>query len=173
MPEVTCDDQRVIEDESAVEVGGDVFTVRAARPADLPDLVAMLADDPLGSVREGAPPAAYEAAFEAIDADPRQLLAVLTTADGAIVGTLQLTVIPGLSRGGALRGQIEAVRVHSGFRGRGLGGPFVRWAIDEARRRGCALVQLTTDRSRVDAHRFYTRLGFVDSHVGMKLDLRG
>jgi GNAT superfamily N-acetyltransferase len=166
MSEVTCDDRGVIEDEKVVAVGGDVFTVRAARPADLPDVVTMLADDPLGSAREGAPPAAYEAAFEEIDADPRQLLAVLTAADGAIVGTL-------LSRGGALRGQIEAVRVHSGLRGRGLGGPFVRWAIDEARRRGCAMVQLTTDRSRVDAHRFYARLGFVDSHIGMKLDLRG
>lgn len=98
---------------------------------------------------------------------------LLTAPDGAVVGTLQLTVIPGLSRGGALRGQIEAVRVHSELRGRGLGGPFVRWAIDEARRRGCAMVQLTTDRSRVDAHRFYARLGFVDSHIGMKLDLRG
>jgi len=173
MPGVTCDDRRVIENESAVEVDGEVFTVRAARPADLPELVAMLADDPLGSAREGAPPAAYEQAFAAIDADPRQLLAVLTAAGGAIVGTLQLTTIPGLSRGGALRGQIEAVRVHSGHRGRGLGSPFIRWAIDEARRRGCAIVQLTTDRSRVDAHRFYERLGFVDSHIGMKLDLRG
>ena len=172
MPVVTCDDRWVIENES-VEVGGEVFAVRAARRADLPDIVAMLADDPLGSAREGAPPAAYESAFEAIDADPRQLLAVLTAADGAVVGTLQLTTIPGLSRGGALRGQIEAVRVHSRWRGRGLGGPFLRWAIGEARRRGCAVVQLTTDRSRVDAHRFYERLGFVDSHVGMKLDLRG
>jgi GNAT superfamily N-acetyltransferase len=162
----------MIEDLGAVEVGGDVFTVREARQADLPELVGMLADDPLGSRREGAAPAAYEAAFAAIDADPRQLLAVLTAADGAIVGTLQLTMIPGLSRGGALRGQIEAVRVRSGYRGRGLGSPFIRWAVDEARRRGCAVVQLTTDRSRVDAHRFYQRLGFVDSHIGMKLDLR-
>ncbi|MGI5126624.1 GNAT family N-acetyltransferase [Pseudonocardia sp. CA-107938] len=133
----------------------------------------MLADDPLGSTREGAPLAAYEAAFEAIDADPRQLLAVLEAADGVVVGTLQLTVIPGLSRGGALRAQIEAVRVHSAYRGRRLGSPFIRWAIDEARRRGCVLVQLTTDKSRVDAHRFYRRLGFVDSHVGMKLSLQG
>jgi GNAT superfamily N-acetyltransferase len=173
MPGVTCDDRWVAENESVVQVDGEVFTIRAARRADLPDVVAMLADDPLGRAREGAPPAAYETAFAAIDADPRQLLAVMTTSAGAVVGTLQLTTIPGLSRGGALRGQIEAVRVHSGHRGRGLGSPFVRWAVDEARRRGCAVVQLTTDKSRVDAHRFYRRLGFVDSHIGMKLDLRG
>lgn len=147
------------------------FTVRPATRADLPDLVTMLADDPLGRSREGAPAPVYEAAFDRIDADPNQLLAVLTGPAGAVVGTLQLTVIPGLSRGGATRGQIEAVRIRADHRGRGLGGPFVRWAVDEARRRGCALVQLTTDRSRRDAHRFYARLGFVDSHVGMKLDL--
>lgn len=154
-----------------VIVGEERYTVRPARRADLPELVAMLADDALGSSREGAPAAAYEAAFERIDADPNQLLAVLESGAGHVVGTLQLTTIPGLSRGGALRAQIEAVRVHSSLRGHGVGGPFLRWAIDEARRQGCALLQLTTDRSRVDAHRFYARLGFVDSHVGMKLDL--
>ena len=163
----------MIDDAQAVRVDGETFTVRRARRADLPQLVAMLADDELGRSREAAPPTAYEEAFDRIDADPNQLLAVLTTAEGSIVGTLQLTTIAGLSRGGALRGQIEAVRVHSAHRGSGLGRPFVQWAIDEARRRGCVLVQLTTDRSRVDAHRFYDRLGFVDSHVGMKLDLTG
>jgi GNAT superfamily N-acetyltransferase len=159
------------DDVQLVQVDGQSYAVRAARRSDLPELVAMLADDPLGSGREGAPLAAYEAAFARIDADPNQLLAVLAAADGTIAGTLQLTTIAGLSRGGALRGQIEAVRVHAARRGRGLGRPFVQWAIDEARRRGCVLVQLTTDRSRVAAHRFYARLGFVDSHVGMKLDL--
>lgn len=147
------------------------YFVRRARREDLPGLVAMLTDDPLGATREGAPPAAYGSAFETIDADPRQLLACLVTESGALVGTLQLTMIPGLSRGGALRGQIEAVRVHSAHRSRGLGTPLLRWAVDEARRRGCAIVQLTTDRSRADAHRFYERLGFVDSHRGFKLTL--
>ncbi|MFC4944894.1 GNAT family N-acetyltransferase [Pseudonocardia sp. GCM10023141] len=131
----------------------------------------MLADDPLGSIREGATPEAYGSAFDLIDADPNQLLACLVTEPGAVVGMLQLTTIPGLSRGGALRGQIEAVRIHSAHRGAGLGSPFLQWAVDEARRRGCVLVQLTTDRSRADAHRFYERLGFVDSHLGFKLVL--
>jgi GNAT superfamily N-acetyltransferase len=84
---------------------------------------------------------------------------------------MQLTFIPGLARRGALRAQIEAVRVADGLRGTGLGSAMLRWAIDEARRRGCALVQLTTDKSRGDAHRFYRRLGFVASHEGMKLTL--
>lgn len=152
-------------------VDGVTFHVRRARRDDLPGLVAMLTDDPLGATREGAPAAAYGSAFERIDADPRQLLACLVTESGAVVGTLQLTMIPGLSRGGALRAQIEAVRVHSAHRGGGLGTPFLRWAIDEARRQGCVLVQLTTDRSRAAAHRFYARLGFADSHRGFKLDL--
>ena len=94
----------------------------------------------------------------------------MVAVDGAdVVATLQLSVLPGLSRQGALRGQVEAVRVAAGHRGRGLGAAMLRWAIEEARRRGCALVQLTTDKSRDDAHRFYERLGFVASHQGMKL----
>jgi ribosomal protein S18 acetylase RimI-like enzyme len=152
-------------------LGEDEFVIRPARRADLPDLVALLADDPLGRGREGAPQAAYEAAFEQLEADPAQLLAVLTAADGTVVGMLQLTTIPGLSRGGALRAQIESVRVHGAFRGRGLGRHFFAWAIAESRRRGCALVQLTSDRTRAGARAFYARLGFVDSHVGYKLDL--
>jgi len=91
--------------------------------------------------------------------------------DGQIVGTLQLSFLPGLARRGALRAQIEAVRVAQGERGSGLGAAMMGWAIEEARRRGCALVQLTTDKSRADAHRFYARLGFVASHEGMKLAL--
>jgi GNAT superfamily N-acetyltransferase len=90
---------------------------------------------------------------------------------GAVVGTLQLTVIPGLARRGALRGQVEAVRVRSDQRGTGLGTRLMDWAIEESRRRGCALVQLTSDSSRVDAHRFYEGLGFVASHQGFKLAL--
>jgi ribosomal protein S18 acetylase RimI-like enzyme len=134
--------------------------------------VRLLADDPLGRDREGADPAPYGRAFALIDTDPAQLLVVAV--DGTeVVGTLQLSVIPGLSRRGALRAQVEAVRVRSDARGRGIGEAMVRWAIGESRRRGCALVQLTTDVSRTDAHRFYERLGFVPSHVGLKLALDG
>jgi GNAT superfamily N-acetyltransferase len=133
--------------------------------------VALLADDPLGRGREGAERSAYDAAFTQIDASDEQLLACLTTSSDDVVGTLQLTFIRGLSRSGALRGQLEAVRVHSSYRDRGLGRLFVQWAIDECRSRGCELLQLTSDRSRVDAHRFYERLGFVDSHRGLKLGL--
>ena len=130
----------------------------------------MLADDPLGARREQPGDPAYLAAFTALAADPRQLL-VVAEQDGAPVGTLQLTFIPGLSRRGATRAQIEAVRVRADRRGSGLGQELVRWAIDTARERGCVLVQLTTDNSRTDAHRFYERLGFQASHVGMKLPL--
>jgi GNAT superfamily N-acetyltransferase len=151
-------------------VAGEQYDVRRATAADLPALVAMLADDELGATRETAPLDAYERAFAAVDADPNQYLAVLVR-DGTPVGTLQLTFVPGLARGGALRAQIEAVRVHSSTRGRGLGELFLQWAVDEARRRGAALVQLTTDRARTDAHRFYERLGFVHTHLGMKLTL--
>ncbi len=91
--------------------------------------------------------------------------------DGQIVGTMQLSFLPGLARRGALRAQIEAVRVAQSQRGSGLGAAMMGWAIEEARRRGCALVQLTTDKSRTDAHRFYARLGFVATHEGMKLAL--
>jgi GNAT superfamily N-acetyltransferase len=145
--------------------------IRRATRADLPALVALLADDPLGATRESADPAAYARAFDAVDADAHQVL-VCAEEGGEVVGTVQLTLIPGLSRGGMLRGQIEAVRVRADRRGSGLGRQLVEWAVDEARRRGCGLVQLTTDRSRTDAHRFYAALGFVDSHRGFKLDLQ-
>ena len=149
--------------------------LRAAVAADLPDLVRMLAADSLGSSREGDPSdpeqlEPYRRAFAEIDADPAHLLLVAEAA-GTVVGTLQLSVLPGLARRGAPRAQIEAVRVGASMRGRGLGELMLRWCIDEARRRGCRLVQLTTDKSRADAHRFYRRLGFVASHEGMKLTL--
>lgn len=131
----------------------------------------MLADDQLGATRDDPDDLEpYLLAFEQIEADPNQLLVVVTT-DDEPVGTLQLTIIPGLARRGALRGQIEAVRIRADHRGSGLGADLVRWAIDESRRRGCALVQLTSDVSRLDAHRFYERLGFVPSHTGFKLKL--
>lgn len=143
---------------------------RAAR-ADVPAIVAMLADDPLGAARENtADTSGYLAAFDRIDADPGELL-IVADRDGEVVGTLQLTFLHGLSRGGATRAQIEAVRVRSDARSEGLGRRLVEWAVDESRRRGCQLVQLTSDRSRTDAHRFYEQLGFADTHVGYKLTL--
>jgi GNAT superfamily N-acetyltransferase len=144
--------------------------IRRATAGDVPAIVAMLADDPLGAKRERPGDPAYAEAFEEIDADPRQVLAV-AVAGGEVVGTLQLTFIPGLSRLGATRALIEAVRVRADQRGGGLGGRLIRWAVDTARDRGAAMVQLTTDASRKDAHRFYERLGFTASHVGMKLPL--
>nr|WP_221471838.1 GNAT family N-acetyltransferase [Amycolatopsis umgeniensis] len=129
----------------------------------------MLADDQIGSTRDSTDDLTpYLEAFEEIDADPSHLLIVADDA-GEAVGTLQLSIIPGLARKGALRGQIEAVRVRASHRGSGLGGDLMKWAIDESRRRGCALVQLTSDVKREDAHRFYERLGFEASHTGFKL----
>lgn len=145
--------------------------VRPSTRADVPAIVALLADDPLGAAREDLGDlTAYEEAFDRIDADPAHALVVLDDG-GTVVGTLQLTLLPGLSRRGALRAQIEAVRVASTHRGQRLGEQLVEWAISESRRRGAVLVQLTTDASRTDAHRFYERLGFAPSHVGMKLAL--
>ena len=112
----------------------------------------------------------YEAAFAAVDADPAHLL-VVADDGGTVAGTLQLSFVPGLSRRGTLRAQVEGVQVAAAARGRGLGAAMVRWTVEEARRRGAALVQLTTDKRRSDAHRFYERLGFVASHEGMKLEL--
>lgn len=144
--------------------------LRRAVTGDVPALVALLADDPLGAGRETTDGdlAPYRRAFGLVDADPAHVLLVAVEGDD-VVGTLQLTVVPGLARGGALRGQIEAVRVAGVARGRGLGAAMVGWAVAESRRRGCVLVQLTTDKSRTDARRFYERLGFVASHEGMKL----
>ena len=146
------------------------IAIRQACLDDVPAIVAMLADDPLGAARERPGDPRYAEAFAELDADPRQLLAV-AEAGGEVVGTLQLTFISGLSRVGATRAQIEAVRVRADQRGAGLGQRLIEWAVGEARRRGCVLVQLTSDASRADAHRFYERLGFIASHVGMKLVL--
>ena len=143
---------------------------RRARLPDLPAIVAMLADDMLGTGREttgGEIPRQYHDAFAEIANDPNQFLCVVEDGE-AIVGTLQLTFIPGLARKGAKRGQIEAVRVANGRRGEGIGEAMFAWALDECRARGCSLVQLTTDRARPDAHRFYERLGFEPTHVGYK-----
>ncbi|MBM7772804.1 GNAT superfamily N-acetyltransferase [Actinokineospora baliensis] len=144
--------------------------IRPATAADVPAIVAMLADDPLGAAREQPGDPRYDEAFVEIAADQRQVL-VVAELDGEVVGTLQLTFTPGLSRVGATRATIEGVRVHSAQRGSGLGQALIEWAVDAAKERGAILVQLTTDVSRKDAHRFYERLGFVASHIGMKLPL--
>lgn len=146
------------------------ISFRRAREADLPAIIALLADDELGQRREDSsyPPAeSYRDAFKAIDADANQFLAVAMDEE-IIVGTLQLTFIPGLSRKGAWRGQIEAVRIAASRRSGGLGRQMFEWAIAECRARGCNLVQLTTDRDRLDAHRFYEQLGFEATHIGYK-----
>ncbi len=146
--------------------------VRPARSADLSAIVDLLADDPLGATRErpGEPVAAcYEEAFA--DIQRQGSLVLVAELAGRVVGCLQLTLIPGLSHQGALRGQIEAVRVAGDLRGRRIGERLVREAVERARRAGCRLVQLTSHTSRTDARRFYERLGFVASHVGMKLPL--
>lgn len=155
-------------------VRGSNLVLRAAGADDLPAIVRLLADDQLGASRDGITDAAdlqpYLRAFEVVDADPAHLLLVAADSE-QVVATMQLSFIPGLARCGALRAQIEAVRVRQDYRSKGLGAALIDWAIGESRRRGCALVQLTTDKSRADAHRFYERLGFVASHEGLKLML--
>jgi GNAT superfamily N-acetyltransferase len=152
---------------------------RDARREDVPVIVAMLADDFLGADREPAHQSdgggadvddAYFTAFDQIESDPRNRL-IVAESDGRVAGTLQLTLLPGLSRHGMLRAQIEAVRVAAWTRGQGLGRQMIAWTVDEARRAGCGLVQLTSDKRRVDAIRFYESLGFEPSHEGLKLSL--
>ncbi|MEU0199077.1 MULTISPECIES: GNAT family N-acetyltransferase [unclassified Streptomyces] len=145
--------------------------IRAAVADDVPAIVGMLADDPLGAQRESPDDLApYLTALERLSADPNQHL-VVAVRGGRVVGTLQLTVIPGLSRRGATRSVIEGVRIHADERGSGLGTQLIEWAIAESRDQGCQLVQLTSDKTRTDAHRFYERLGFTASHTGFKLPL--
>ena len=148
---------------------------RRAQRADVPALVHLLADDALGAQREADVlplPDAYWRAFDAIDADPNNEL-VVALHDGVIVGLLQLTFIPYLTHQGAWRAQIEGVRVAAAHRSSGIGGRLFAWAIERARERGCRMVQLTSDKARPDAIRFYQRLGFVASHEGLKLQLGG
>ena len=148
------------------------ITIRRARPGDISAIVAMLADDPLGKTRERLEeplPHSYSKAFEAIERDPNIQLVVAQDTAGGVVGCLQLCILPGLSSQGACRGLIEDVRVASHCRSRGVGEQMVRWALSEARARGCKLVELLTHQTRVDAQRFYERLGFQRSHVGMTI----
>lgn len=147
--------------------------MRRATRADLPAIVALLADDTLGAGREDASlplNAAYLSAFEAIERDENQFLAVAEQ-DGALLGCLHLTFLPGISRLGAWRGQVESVRVAAAARGSGLGRRMLEWAAETARARGCTLVQLTTDKTRPEAHRFYENLGYQPTHIGYKLPL--
>lgn len=146
---------------------------RKARLDDLDSIVRLLATDSLGANREDASTPlnpAYVDAFSAVDRDPNQYLAVVLD-DGDIIGTLQVSFIPNISRKGAWRAQIEAVRIDASVRGGGLGRRMFEWAFEEARARGCEIVQLTCDSSREDAHGFYEALGFVASHVGFKKNL--
>lgn len=155
-------------------VEGGTIGLRTAGRGDVPTIVALLAADPIGATRDGMASdedmSPYLDAFAAIDADPAHLL--LVAVDGrSVIGTMQLSFLPGMARRGSRRAQIEAVRVSPDHRDRGIGGAMLRWAVGEARRRDCALVQLPSDRARSDAHRFYERLGFVASHDGFKLHL--
>jgi ribosomal protein S18 acetylase RimI-like enzyme len=147
-------------------------TIRRATRDDVGAIVAMLADDPLGSARERIEdplPPSYFRAVEALERDPNIQLMVAADGDGTVVGCLQLCILPGLSSQGASRALIEDVRVATRCRSRGIGEQLVRWAVAEARARGCKLVELLTHHTRVDAQRFYKRLGFQPSHVGMTL----
>ncbi|WP_433272044.1 GNAT family N-acetyltransferase [Actinosynnema sp. CS-041913] len=145
--------------------------IRCATAADVPAIVALLADDEIGAHRETPDDLSpYLRSFAAIDASPRESL-VVAERDGEVVGTLQLTVLPGLSQRGMVRAQVEGVRVAGKLRGEGLGEELVRWAVAEARVRGCSIVQLMSDQRRADAHRFYSRLGFQPTHQGFKLRL--
>jgi GNAT superfamily N-acetyltransferase len=155
----------------SVEVAGRTFGISRANVGDVPALVALLADDDLGRGRETADLTRYLEAFSKIDADPRQFLVVVTDEAAAVVGTMQLTLIPGLSRKGATRLQIEAVRLASPVRGSGLGTALMEWAHEFGREHGAVLAQLTSDKSRPDAHRFYERLGYSASHEGFKRPL--
>jgi ribosomal protein S18 acetylase RimI-like enzyme len=146
------------------------ITIRRARREDVATIIAMLADDPLGSGRERLEdplPSSYFKAFETVDRDPNIQLVVAEEQGGAVIGCLQLCILPGLSSQGASRALIEDVRVNSQRRSRGIGEQLVQWAVAEARAKGCKLVELLTHSTRVDAQRFYARLGFKASHVGM------
>ena len=147
------------------------ITIRRARRDDVGTIVAMLADDALGGPREQIEdplPASYFTAFERLDRDENIQL-VVAEEGGVVIGCLQLCILPGLSSQGSSRGLIEDVRVASRLRSRGIGERLVQWAVTEARGKGCKLVELLTHHTRVDAQRFYERLGFARSHVGMTL----
>jgi GNAT superfamily N-acetyltransferase len=147
---------------------------RQARRADLPPIVRMLADDELGSQRERVEnplPESYYSAFDQINNDPNHEL-IVADLDGEVIGTLHLMFLPSVSFQGGMRAQVESVRVDKRFQNKGIGSGMMKWTMDRARQRGAHVVQLTTHSSRVDAHRFYERLGFKGSHLGMKMSLK-
>jgi len=149
-------------------------TFRLAKRADLPSIVRMLADDELGSQRERMEnplPESYSSAFEQIDQDPNHEL-IVAEKDGEVIGTLHLMFLPSVSSQGGLRAQVESVRINRRFQSRGIGSQMMKWVMERAKQRGAKMVQLMTHKSRVDAHRFYERLGFKGSHLGMKLNLK-
>ncbi len=148
---------------------------RAARKEDVPSIVAMIAHDKLGKLREDYKdplPEKYYRAFQNIDSDPNQELIVIESEDNKIIGTMQLSFIQYLTYQGGIRAQIEAVRIHEEERGKGIGENLFLWAIERAKERGAHLLQLTTDKKRPEAIKFYRKLGFVDSHEGMKLHFK-
>ena len=147
---------------------------RLATRDDLPSIVRLLADDDLGSQREQYEdplPESYYSAFEQIHRDPNHEL-IVAERDGEVIGTLHLIFLPSVSFQGALRAQVESVRVDKRFQSRGIGSEMMKWTLERARQRGAQIIQLTTHKSREDAHRFYERLGFQGSHLGMKLSLK-
>ena len=151
-----------------------VIIFRLATRADLPSIVCMLADDELGSQRErfeNPLPESYYSAFEQINNDPNHEL-IVAEKDGEVIGTLHLMFLPSVSFQGGLRAQVESVRVDKKFQSQGVGSEMMKWAMERARQRGAHVVQLTTHTSRLDAHRFYERLGFEGSHLGMKMSLK-
>jgi len=146
---------------------------RIATHADVPSIVRLLADDELGSLREkyeNPIPTSYYSAFELIDKDPNHEL-IVAELDGEVIGTLHLMFLPSLSFQGGLRAQVESVRVDTQYQNQGIGSEMMKWAIQRAKDRNAHIVQLTTHKSRADAHRFYERLGFKGTHLGMKLSL--
>jgi len=158
--------------DALFDLPGGPFTLRPALAGDIAAIVGLLADDQLRAAEESTEDLApYLAAFTAIDTSPDHHLVVVVDPAGRVVATEQLSLLPGLARAGSTRLQIEAVRVSSGLRGNGLGSAMIEWAVEYGRAHGCRLVQLTSDASRVDAHRFYERLGFAPSHLGFKLHL--
>ncbi len=156
---------------SELVADGRTLQVERARRTDVPAIVDLLLDDPLGATRESRDVARYEESFDAVARDRSQIIAVVRDEVDRVVATAQLSLLPGLSRGGATRLQIEAVRVAESWRGRGLGAALFEWAHEHGRARGATLAQLTTDLSRQGAHRFYERLGYEASHVGFKRPL--
>lgn len=147
---------------------------RLATEQDLERIVEMLADDVLGATREQFVlplPEVYREAFQAIDADPNNEL-IVACLDNEVVGVQQITFTPYLTRQGGWRATIEGVRTSSSVRGKGIGTELINYAVQRAKDRGCHLIQLTTDKKREDALRFYERLGFVATHEGMKMILR-